>query len=346
MAPSTNTRVLRAKHIAKDEAFSKDDLKIVHVEFDATLNEGEILVRNLYLSLDPYTRFSFEKDGDRAAAPLDTVVSGFGVAEVIASKSSAFPVSSIVLGSTIGWEQYSRHSNLQGFFIIPDAHNPKIALANYLNILGMNGLTAFAAVDSLVKFHKDQVVYVPSAAGPVGSFLCFLAKRDGAFVIGSAGSEEKIQYLLRDIGVDYAFNYKTQDSRAELYKAASEGVDIYFDLVGGETLDIAIEKLKSEGQIITIGNISQSGAAPYVMKNWSQFIFKSLRMNGFTVFKHLDKFPRLWKEIGPLVAEGKFKSQQLTIVKGVERTSSVYQDYLDGKYFGKVVIEVAALQEE
>lgn len=114
-------------------------------------------------SLD--TRFSFEKEGERIAAPLDSVVSGFGVADVIATKNLAFPVSSIVLGPAIGWEQYSRHSNLQGFFVIPYAHNPKIALANYLNVLGMNGLTAYAAVETLVKFHKDQVVYVPSAAG-------------------------------------------------------------------------------------------------------------------------------------------------------------------------------------
>lgn len=185
-----------------------------------------------------------------------------------------------------------------------------------------------------------------SPSRPVGSFLCFLAKREGAFVIGSAGSEEKVQYLLRDIGVDYAFNYKTQDSRVELSKAAPQGVDVYFDLVGGETFDVAIEKLKNHGQIVTIGNISQSGATPYVMKNWSMFIFKALKMNGFTVFHHLDSFPRLWKEIGPLVAEGKFKSQQLTVVKGLEKTPEVYTDYLNGKYFGKVVIEVAALQEE
>jgi len=165
-------------------------------------------------------------------------------------------------------------------------------------------------------------------------------------VIGSAGSEEKVKYLLRDIGVDCAFNYKTQDSRVELSKAASGGVDLFFDLVGGETFDIALEKIKNEGQIVTIGNISQSGTAPYVMKNWPMFIFKALKMNGFTVFNHLDKLPLLWKEIGPLVAEGKFKSQQLTIVKGVENTSTVYVDYLNGKYFGKVVIEVAALQEE
>ncbi|KAG0054182.1 hypothetical protein BGZ83_011792 [Gryganskiella cystojenkinii] len=346
MTSTTNTQILRAKYIGHDEIFKKEHLKIASVKTDTTLNEGEILVRNLQLSLDPYTRFSFEKEGERVAAPLDSVVSGFGVAEVIASKNPAFPVSSIVLGSGIAWEQYTKHSNLQGFFVIPDARNPKIPLANYLNVLGMNGLTAFAAVETNVKFHKGQVVYVPSAAGPVGSFLCFLAKRDGAFVIGSAGSEEKIQYLLRDVGVDYAFNYKTQDSRVEITKAAPQGVDVYFDLVGGETFDIALEKLVNKGQIIAIGNISQSGKTPYIMKNWSLFIFKTLQMTGFTVFNHLDNFPRLWKEIGPLVAEGKFKNQQLTIVKGIEKTPEVYADYLDGKYFGKVVVEVASLKED
>ncbi|KAF8936628.1 NADP-dependent oxidoreductase [Dissophora ornata] len=345
MAPITNTRVTRAKLISKEESFTSSNFKIETVELDVQLKDGEVLVRNLYLPLDPYTRYSFDDQDPAAIATIGQTINAFGISEVIESKNPAFPVKSIVLGFSVGWEQYTVLTKpQQQALVIPDAHNPKIPLTEYANVLGVNGLTSYAAVETLVQFKKDQPVYISSAAGPVGSFFGILAKRKGAFVIGSAGSDEKVQYLLNDLGFDAAFNYKTKDTRVELDAAAPNGIEIYFDLVGGETLDIALEKLKTKGQVVAIGSISAVGAkTPYLTKNLGLIVRKALTINGFTAFHHMDKFPKLWNEFGPLIANGEIKSQKTTIVKGVENAGKAFADYLSGSYHGKVVVEVASL---
>ncbi|GJJ69511.1 hypothetical protein EMPS_01857 [Entomortierella parvispora] len=346
MAPNTkNTHIVRASHLAKGQTFDVSLFKSENVEIDSTLNEGEVLIRSLYLALDPFIRYSFLEDSS-ASGPLNGPVGGIGIGEVIESKNPAFPVKSVVLGFGFEWAEYSKvtAAKLQAFFVIPNPRNPKIALTEYLNVLGLNGLTSFAAVETLVKFKKDQVVFVSSAAGPVGSFFAILAKRAGAFVIGSAGSDEKIQYLLKDIGIDAAFNYKTQDASVELSKISKDGIDIYFDLVGGEQFDIALEKLKPHGQVVAIGNISESNAkTPYVTKNLGFIIRKALTINGFTAYHHFDKVPLLWKTIGPLVENGEIPAQKEVVIKGIDNAPQSFVDYLNGKYHGKVYVEVATL---
>ncbi|KAF9946138.1 hypothetical protein BGZ70_003387, partial [Mortierella alpina] len=250
MAPSTNTRIVRAKYVARGDSFTHENFRTETVPLDHNLKQGDVLIRNIYLALDPFTRFSFESP----APTLGQTVTGFGLGEVVESKNAAYPVSSIVVGFDFGWEQYTLQSNPRVLHVVPDAQ--QVDLTEYLNALGINGLTSYAAAESLVQFHKDQKIYVSSAAGPVGTFFALLAKRAGAFVIGSAGSDDKIQYLLKDIGLDAAFNYKTQDPRAQLDAAAPGGIDVYFDLVGGETLDVALEKLKDRGQVLAVGNLS------------------------------------------------------------------------------------------
>lgn len=141
-------------------------------------------------------------------------------------------------------------------------------------------------------------------ASPVGTFFAILAKCEGTFVIGSAGSDDKVQYLLKNIGLDAAFNYKTQDARAELDKASSKGLDIYVDLVGNETLDIALEKIKDNGLVVAaVGNFeSMAGKVDYVFKNMMQIIFKALTVQGFAVFQHLHRYPEFWADVKPRVA--------------------------------------------
>ncbi|KAF9422661.1 hypothetical protein BGZ76_003747, partial [Entomortierella beljakovae] len=342
MTVNTNTRIVRAKFIAPGETLSTANFKTETVKVDTNLNEGEILIRNIYLALDPYTRFSFQEGGP--SSKLNETVSGLGVGEVVQSKNNSYPVKSIVLGLGIGWEQYTLLKNPQGLWVIPDAHNPKVPLAEYVNALGINGLTAWAAAETLVKFKKDQVIYVSSAAGPVGSFFSILAKRQGAFVIGSAGSDEKVSYLVNDLGLDAAFNYKTKDTRAELDAIAPKGLDLYFDLVGGETFDIALEKLKPNAQVVAIGNISTFGSkTPYAVKNLNLIVAKALHIDGFTAFHHLQRFPDLWKEYAPLIANKEIKSQKQNIIEGVESSSQAFVDYMDGKYHGKVIIQVGSL---
>ncbi|KAF9348970.1 hypothetical protein BGX26_012679 [Mortierella sp. AD094] len=342
MAPILNTRVLKAKLTNGEESLDLSHFRTETVELDtATLLEGEILVRNLYLGLDPYIRFSFETKGGKPRT-LDEPISAFGVAEVIDSKNKDFPISSIVLGSNIRWEQYTRFSNpAAGLRIIPDARNPNIALSAYVNALGVNGLTAFASWEAHVKINKGQTVYVSSTAGPIGSMFATLAKRRGCIVIGSAGSDEKVKYLLEDLKLDAAFNYK-KNLAQELHAAAPNGIDLYIDLVGNETLDVALGEMNLFGQVLAIGNISNMQGASYVMKNLGDIINKSLVVQGFVVFNYLDKFPQLWKTIGPLLESGEVKSQE-TVIEGVENAPEAFVDYLNSKYFGKVVVQVAKL---
>lgn len=180
-------------------------------------------------------------------------------------------------------------------------------------------------------------------ASPVGTFFAILAKCEGAFVIGSAGSDDKVQYLLKNIGLDAAFNYKTQDARAELDKASSKGLDIYVDLVGNETLDIALEKIKDNGLVVAVGNFeSVAGKVDYVFKNMMQIIFKALTVQGFAVFQHLHRYPEFWADVKPRVVSGQIKVQN-TVVVGLEKIAEAYVDYLNGKYTGKVIIQVNSL---
>ncbi|KAG0030631.1 hypothetical protein BGZ82_007339 [Podila clonocystis] len=205
--PINNTRILRAQY-ASNHVLTVDNFKQDTVQLDTALQAGEIFVRTLYLSLDPITRLSF--NDPHAKVSTLKVITGFGLGEMIESKDPDFPRSAIA-----------------GLSVIEDARNPKILVYAYLNVLGITGLTAWAAVDTIVKkFKKDQVVNISSAAGPVGTFFAILAKCEGTFVVGSAGLDDKVQYLLENIGLDAGFNYKTQDARDELAKAAPQGLDI------------------------------------------------------------------------------------------------------------------------
>ncbi|KAF9312097.1 hypothetical protein BG003_006638 [Podila horticola] len=341
MAPLSNTRVIRTKY-ADGVALTVENFKTETVAFEHTLQDGELLLRNLYLGLDPYIRFSFNDFGPKNST-IGQPVSGFGIAEVVGSKNDKFPVSSVVIASNIAWEQYTVVKDATPYQIIPDIRNPGVPPEAYLNVLGITGLTAWAAIETLAKFKKDDIVFISSAAGPVGQSLAIQAKRRGAFVIGSAGSDEKVRFLLEDLKIDAAFNYKSQDTRTELSRIAPAGLDAYLDLVGGETLDIAISKLKNHGHVIAIGNIGTvNGAQPYVTKNLNLIIVKALQINGFTAFEHLHRFTEFWEATKPLVLSGEIQLRD-SITEGVEKAPQTFVDYLQGKFTGKAIVKVADL---
>ncbi|KAG0324709.1 hypothetical protein BG004_003381 [Podila humilis] len=339
--PLTNTRVIRAKYATGP--LTVENFTTEAVAFDNTdLQEGEILLRILYLSLDPFIRFSFTDFGAKNST-LGLPVRGFGTAEVVASKNVEFPVSSIVTGPSIAWEEYTVVRDVASLIIIPDARNPNVPLEAYSSALGITGLTAWSALETVSQFNKGDVVFVSSAAGPVGTSLALGVKRRGGFVIGSAGSDAKVQFLLNELKLDAAFNYKTQDTATELSKYAPEGLDHYLDLVGGQTLDIALSKMKPHGRIVAIGNIAtQNGAAPYLTKNLSLIISKSLQIIGFTSSEHLHRFPEFWAAHTPLILSGDIKLHD-KVIKGLENAPQAFVDYLKGEYIGKVIVHVASL---
>ncbi|KAG0339678.1 hypothetical protein BG000_001636 [Podila horticola] len=318
MAPINNTRILRAKY-ATNHVLAVDNFKQDTAQLDTTLQAGEILVRTLYLRLDPITRLSFSDPHTKVSA-LNEVIAGFGLDELIESKDPHFPHGTI--------ESVSRISNKTGLSVIGDARNPKIPLCVYLNVLGTTSLTAWAAVDTSsrsTRKTKSSTSHLLLGNSPVGTFFAILAKCEGAFVVGSAGSDHKVQYLLENIGLDAGFNYKTQDARAELAKAAPQELDIYIDLVGNETLDIVLEKIRDNELVVAVGNFgSAAGKA---------------ELCGLPAPAPL---PDFLADVRPRVESRQIKVQN-TIVVGLEKIAEVYVDYLNGMYTGKVIIQVNSL---
>ncbi|KAF9368654.1 hypothetical protein CPB97_004401, partial [Podila verticillata] len=180
----------------------------------------------------------------------------------------------------------------------------------------------------------------------LGQIAGQLAKRKGLRVIGSAGSQEKIDYLINELGFDAAFNYKTQNKKSALLAAAgSKGIDIYYDLVSDDTVDIALEVLNPKGRILSIGVLAMhQNAAPYAPKNTINILMKQLRYEGYLVFENYAHFPQFWEEMVPLVKSGEIKFKETVIEGGkVEALGEAYVNVLAGKYSGKVSVQLASL---
>ncbi|KAF9976640.1 hypothetical protein BGZ73_008111 [Actinomortierella ambigua] len=351
MAPATstiNTRVLRVKNVADLHALTESHFT-VEQSAKPEVQDGEILVRNLYIALDPYNVFQF-------IGPLDQDVrlplKGYGVAEVIQTKNEQFKIGDIVSGPSITWDTYSLQKEpAKTLHVLPNARQlaeqNKVPLTAYLGILGMPGLTAWQSLKLYGDLKAGQTIFVSSAAGGVGQAAVQYAKLKGLKVIGSAGSDDKVQYLTQTLGVDHAINYKTQDVQSEIERLVPEGFDVYFDVVGHESLDIALATTKSFGRIISIGTVSSmnrdgSTQTSYVHKNLHLIYFKELKLHGLTAFHHHDAYPAFWAETQTQFANGLLRATEV-VENGLESVPATFAKILDGSYRGKVVVKVADL---
>ncbi|XP_044142278.1 prostaglandin reductase 1-like isoform X2 [Bufo gargarizans] len=298
------------------------------------LQEGEILLESVFLSVDPYMRsFSsrFMKDGD--------VMIGSQVARIIESKNSAFAVGGYYVGNS-GWTTHFI-SNGKDLLPLPSEWPGSLPRSLALGTVGMPGLTAYFGLLEICNPKEGEVVLVNSAAGAVGSVVGQIAKLKGCTVVGSAGSDDKIQYL-KEIGFDEAFNYKTVSSLEEaLKKASPEGYDCYFDNVGGKSSDAALAQMKDFGRIAVCGAISMYNDAvppsgPYIQPI---ILFKQLRMEGFMVTRWSDKFQEGQKQLLQWVLEGKVKYHE-HITKGFENMPAGFIGMLSGENTGKAIIQV------
>ncbi len=205
----------------------------------------------------------------------------------------------------------------------------------------MPGLTAFVGLHDIGDLKKGDVVFVSSAAGAVGSVAGQLAKSHGATVIGSAGSDEKTAYLTNELGFDGAFNYKEGKPVDHLRKLAPNGIDLYFDNVGGEQLEAALATLNDYGRIVACGMISQYNEPSGAPRNLTAIVRKRLSMRGFIVFDHQARSPDFVREVAPLVKSGRLKFPE-SIVDGLENAPQAFIDMLrGGKYLGKVIVRVS-----
>ena len=300
------------------------------------LQDGHVLVRNLFMSVDPYMRGRMN-DRKSYVPPFEIgkVLEGGAVGEVIESRSSDFKVGDAVT-SRYGWREV--------FMTEPKELNRVDSSAQplsvYLGTLGMTGMTAWAGL-SMAAVKAGDVIYISGAAGAVGNMAGQLAKLRGCRVIGSAGSDEKVKRLLEECGFDAAFNYKSGPVLDQLTQAAPEGIDVYFDNVGGDSLEAALSALRLRGRIIACGGIAgyneeKPKPGPSNLFNMTT---KRLTMKGLIVGDWLERRCEFEKEVGTLYQSGKIKSME-TVVEGIDQATEAFIGLFDGKNVGKMVVKL------
>ncbi|HLO49792.1 MAG TPA: NADP-dependent oxidoreductase [Kamptonema sp.] len=312
-----------------------DNFAIAQTELKP-LQDGQVLVRNLYISVDPYMRGRMNESKSYVPSfELGKALEGGAVGEVIESRSQEFKPGDIVT-SNYGWREY---------FIATPKHLHQVnrdiqPLSVYLGALGMTGMTAWVGLN-LVEVKAGDVIFVSGAAGAVGNVAGQLAKLRGCHVIGSAGSMEKIKFLREECGFDVAFNYKAGPILEQLNQAAPDGIDVYFDNVGGETLEAALSALRVHGRIVACGSISgyndeKPEPGP---SNLFNMIGKRLTMKGLIVSDWLDRQSEFEQEVGGYFQAGKLKNQE-TVVAGIDRAVDAFIGLFEGKNVGKMVVKL------
>ncbi|UVJ40646.1 NADP-dependent oxidoreductase [Arthrobacter sp. CJ23] len=302
------------------------------------LQDGQVLVRNQFMSVDPYMRGRMN-DAKSYSAPfrLDAALDGGAAGEVIASRSDAHKVGDVVVHQ-LGWREYAV-VDAAAATPVPAGLAPTSA---FLGALGMTGLTAYAGLLKVAEFKAGDVVFVSGAAGAVGSMVGQIAKAMGASrVIGSAGSPDKVARLL-DLGFDAAFNYNDAPVLEQLQAAAGEaGIDVYFDNVGGEHLEAALSVLNAGGRVAMCGAISQynstePAAAP---RNLAVAIGKQLTLRGFLVGGQRQHAAEFAAKMAVWLRDGTVRYDE-TIVDGLENAPQAFMDLLDGANTGKMLVRL------
>jgi NADPH-dependent curcumin reductase CurA len=299
--------------------------------------EGLLRVRNLFMSVDPYMRGRMKESKSYVASfQLGKALEGSAIGEVVDSRNPAFQPGDIV-NSMMGWREYFL-SDGQGLRKLDKSVRP---LSAHLGILGMPGLSAWVGLN-LVEVKAADTVFASGAAGAVGSIAGQLAKLRGCKVVGSAGSPDKVKMLTEELGFDAAFNYKDGNIYAQLKKALPDGIDVYFDNVGGEHLEAALSALRTNGRIIACGAISMYNEElpPPGPRNLSLLITsKRLTMKGFIVTDWFNQMPEFLKEVGGYWAQGKLKMKE-TVVEGIENAPQAFLDMLHGGNVGKMIVKL------
>ncbi|GAA4014659.1 NADP-dependent oxidoreductase [Allokutzneria multivorans] len=298
---------------------------------------GQVLVRNLVMSVDPYMRGRMN-DTKSYIPPfeLGKALEGGAVGEVIASESPDLAVGDVVLHG-LGWREFAVLDAASAVKIDPNL----APLGAFLGVLGMPGLTAYAGLLKAADFREGDVVFVSGAAGAVGALVGQIAKLRGASkVIGSAGSAEKVAHLKDDLGFDEAFNYKDGPVREQLEKAAPEGIDVYFDNVGGDHLEAALAVANKGARFALCGAISQYNATESTGgPNLFAVIGKGINMRGFIVGEYSDVKEQFFAEVGAWLAEGKIVARE-TVVEGLENAPAAFIDLLRGANTGKMLVKL------
>ncbi len=317
------------------------NFKLVATDTPA-LADGQVLVRNHYLSLDPYMRGRMNDAKSYAQPqPLGEVMQGGTAGEVVESRSPKFAVGDKVVGFG-GWQEYT----------VVDASQPgslkkvdttHVPLSHYLGAVGMPGVTAWYGLVKIIAPKEGETVVVSAATGAVGSAFAALAKARGCRVVGIAGGPDKCQYAVDELHFDACIDYKEHSDGKAMGKALKEacpkGIDGYFENVGGWIMDAVMLRMNAFGRIALCGMIAGYDGAPLPMANPALILVSRLKIEGFIVSEHMEVWPEALTELGTLVATGKLRPRE-SVAEGIAAAPEAFLGLLKGKNFGKQVVKL------
>ena len=307
-----------------------------------TLGDGEVLVRHHYLSLDPYMRGRMNEGKSYAQPqPLNAVMVGGTVGEVIESRHAGYKAGDKVVGYG-GWQQYSVVSAGQPG-VLRKVDTTRVPISAYLGAVGMPGVTAWVGLNKIIEAKEGETIVVSAASGAVGGVVGQLAKARGCRAVGIAGGADKCGYVVKELGFDACIDYKTLDGTdaiaAALQQACPNGIDGYFENVGGAILDAAMRNANAFSRIAMCGMISGYNGAPIPMAAPQLILTNRMKVQGFIVSEHMPLWPQALTELGASVAKGTLKYRE-TVAQGLEGAPEAFIGLLKGRNFGKQLVKL------
>ena len=315
-----------------------NDLILRDSELNA-INDGEVLIKNIYLSLDPANRGWMSGRASYVdAMKIGDIMRGGTIGIIKESKNEKYKEGQIVQYQG-GWQEYCINEG-QGLRLVPQ--NSGLDLPSFLSVMGMPGITAYFGLLDVLKPMEGETLVVSGAAGAVGSIVSQIAKIKGCNVIGIAGTEEKCNWLLRDLKVDGVINYKTENLKDRLKDLCPNGVDMYFDNVGGEITEAVINRFNIGGRMSICGQISgyNSETVQPGPRNWINILVKRLKVQGFIVFDYQSRAKEAFIDMSKWIAEGKLHHKN-HIVDGLENAVSSLKMLFSGENKGKMIVRIA-----
>lgn len=315
------------------------DWKIIEEDLPP-LEANNVLIKNIYISLDPAMR-GWMNTARSYIRPveIDEVMRAGGAGQVVASENLNFKVGDFVVG-TFGVQEYYLSKEGKGVTKVDTRLTP---LSTFVGVLGMTGMTAYFGLLDVGEPQAGDVVVVSGGAGAVGSIVGQIAKIKGCKVIGIAGGQDKVEYMITELGFDDAIDYKLGNIRTALRKACPDGIDVYFDNVGGEILDVCLSMLRMKARVVICGAISQYNNETAVKgpSNYLSLLVNRARMEGFVVFDYAAKYGEAIKEMAGWISEGKLKSKEYIVEGEVEDFHDTLMLLFEGDKIGKLLLKIA-----
>ena len=314
---------------------SPDDFRLEETDVAMLSADGEVVVRNHYMSLDPYMRGRMD-DAKSYAAPqkLDEVMGGGTAGEVVASKHPGFAVGDKVVGM-LGWQLYGKVDGKA----LKKVDTRRVPLSAHLGVVGMPGVTAWVGLNTIIEPKAGQTVVVSAASGAVGATVGQLAKLAQCRVVGVAGGPDKCRAVVDELGFDACIDYKAGRLYDDLKAVTPDGIDGYFENVGGEVLDAVLRRMNAFGRIAVCGLIAGYDGQPLPVNQFRSILINRLKVQGFIVSEHPQHWPPAQQQLAELVGSGRMKYRE-TVAQGLDAAPEAFIGLLKGRNFGKQLVKL------